>query len=135
MILRAAPSHPAIEAALTSILGPPELATITGAPLPPPVGGPGEGAPLVATSVAALADALRLVGLDVLVTNTVVSQPWIPESGVHLVVKGAGVEVFVLSSQDAVSRATATRKNGPLSVQPPRQRRRLAERHGLHHSV
>lgn len=52
-------------------------------------------------------------------TNTVVSQPWLPESGIHLVVEGAGLDVFVLSSQDAVSSATATRKNGTLDVQPP----------------
>lgn len=120
VVLRDAPSHPTIAAALSGILGSPVLATITGPPLPPPpVGGPGEGAPLVATSVAALADALRSAGLDILVTNTVVSQAWIPEGGVRLVVSGVGVDVFVLSSQDAVSRATATRKNGPLDVQPP----------------
>jgi hypothetical protein len=120
VILREAPNHPAVEAALTSMLGSPVLATIAGSPLPPPpVGGPGEGAPLVATSVEALADALRSAGLDVLVASTVVSQPWSPESGVRLVVEGAGLDVFVLSSQDAVSRATATRKNGPLNVQPP----------------
>ena len=52
-------------------------------------------------------------------TDTVVRQPWIPAGGVHLVVDGAGVDVFVLSSQDAVSEATATRKSGPPSVQAP----------------
>ena len=119
LILLGAPEHPETEAAISDAVGSPVIATITGSPLPPPpTGGPGEGPPLVATSVEALADALRSAGLDVLVTDTVVRQPWIPAGGVHLVVDGAGVDVFVLSSQDAVSEATATRKNGPPIVQP-----------------
>lgn len=90
------------------------------APTPPsPVGGPGEGPPLVATSVEALAEALRSTGLDVVLTDTAAIQPWIPEPGVQVRVAGALVDVFVLSGPDAVSSATATRKNGPLSVQPP----------------
>ena len=119
VILRDAPSHPAIEAALSNILGGPVLATITGSPLPPPVGGPGEGPPLVATSVEALADGLRSAGLDVVVTDTVVSQPWIPEGGVHLVVDGAGVDVFVLSSQDAWTAQPRRERTGPRACSRP----------------
>jgi hypothetical protein len=69
--------------------------------------------------VEALGDALRSTGLDVVVTDIVATQPWILESGVRLLADGAVVDVFVLSGPDAVSAATATRKNGPASVQPP----------------
>ena len=119
VILINAPENPALEATLNEILGFPAIATIAGLPPPPPTGGPGEGPPLIATSVEAIVEALRSTGLDVFVTDSVVAQPWLPEGGVQLDVGGAAVDLFLLSSSDAVSEATASRKNGPASVQPP----------------
>ena len=85
---------------------------------PPPGGGAGEGPPLVATSVEALAEALRSAGVDVLVTDERAVQPWIPADGVRLIVGGAVVDVFLLANAKAVREATAVRKNGPPEVQP-----------------